>query len=367
MIDMLEQLSNAVGLIARSDVKRVADEINRRVMDLLGASLVKLYWLQEAEDGIILAPFTFINETSNPDPRAFQLSSKDPVGSVLAWVFTTGRPIWFESLASKDPAQPMRNELDGTMIAPEFLDINPRYVMDSVTCIPLMVRGEVRGLYAVELHSSGRIKPSIIALLQRLGRSLASLLWNADVYEYDQQKTSGAVQQFLNAIRKFTFDPIFLEEHYRAGFVARPFQPAFGEVEARLTKLLEVRYIRARCYRPSGGHDYIIDDIEKEIRSSHFCIADVTGASANVMMEVGMMMVLGKHFLLIRRRDDTTPRPFNISHLPIHEYDLGGDEAGLRMWDAATSRFLPLDQLIDNFIGQLSAESGSSSASPWNR
>ena len=102
MIDMLEQLSNAVGLIARSDVKRVADEINRRVMDLLGASLVKLYWLQEAEDGIILAPFTFINETSNPDPRAFQLSSKDPVGSVLAWVFTTGRPIWFESLASKD-------------------------------------------------------------------------------------------------------------------------------------------------------------------------------------------------------------------------------------------------------------------------
>ena len=64
-----------------------------------------------------------------------------------------------------------------------------------------------------------------------------------------------------------------VEGHYRAGFVARPFQPAFGEVEARLTKLLEVRYIRARCYRPSGGHDYIIDDIEKEIRSSHFCIA----------------------------------------------------------------------------------------------
>jgi hypothetical protein len=261
----------------------------------------------------------------------------------------------------------MRNEWDGTTIAPQALDITPRYVMDSVVCIPLTVRGEVRGLYAVELHSSGRIKPSIVALMQRLGRSLSSLLWNADVYEYDQQKTSGAVQQFLHAIRRFSFDPIFLEERYRAGFVARPFHPEFGEVEARISRLLETRNIRARSYRPSGGHDYIVDEIEKEIRSSHFCIADVTGGSANVMMEVGMMMILGKHFLLIRRRDDATVRPFNISHLPIHEYDLGGEEAGVRIWDTAANRFQPLDQLLDGFIAQLPAESGFSSASPWIR
>jgi hypothetical protein len=363
MIDMLEQLSNAVGVIARADVKRVADEINRRVMDLLGANMVKLYWVQEAENGIILTPFTFINETSNPDPRPFQVPQEHP--GVLSWVFYNRKPVWFESLSTKDLTQPIKNEWDGTMIDPDLLDINPRYVMDSVACIPLTVRGEIRGLYAVELHSSGRIRSPFIALMERLGRSLSSMLWNADVYEFDQQKTSGAVQQFINGIRRFVFDPIFLEEHYRAGFVSRPFQETFAEVEARLAKLLESKHIRARSYRPSGGREYIIDDIQKEIRSSHFCVADVTGTSPNVMIEVGMMMTLGKHFLLLRRHGESAPRPFNISHLPVHEYDLGGEDTGLRIWDHSKSRFQPMDHVLDSFIRQLPAESGFSSASPW--
>lgn len=44
MIDLLEQLSLAVGNITRADAKQVADTINRKVMDLVNAQIVKLYW-----------------------------------------------------------------------------------------------------------------------------------------------------------------------------------------------------------------------------------------------------------------------------------------------------------------------------------
>ncbi len=361
---MLEQLSNAVGVIARADVKQVADAVNRRVMELLGAKLIKLYWVQEAEDGVILSPFTFTNESGNPDPKPFQV----PNNGVLSWVFCNRIPLWLESLLTKDLMKPIRNEWNGEMVDPETLDVAPgRYVIDSTICIPLVVRGEVRGVYAVELHTSGKLAFSVVALMERLGKALSSLLWNADVYQYDQQKTSGAVQQFLNATRGFAFDSIFLEERYRAGFIARPFQADFAEVEARVSRLLEMKHIRARCYHPSGGREYVVEEIQKEIRNSHFCIADVTGATPNVMTEVGMMMILGKHFLLLRRRDDSTPLPFNIAHLPVRDYELSSDDEKLRIWNPGTSRFQPLDRVFDDFIGRLPVESGFSSASEWIR
>jgi hypothetical protein len=362
VFESLEQLSNAVGIVSAGDVKQVADAVNRRLMGLLGASVVKLYWSERAERGVILAPFTFVNQTENEDPRPFQLPP-EPDG-VLSWVFSTGHPLWLEGLGSKDLGQPVRNEASGEMVPPTVLDLRADYRMDSTLCMPLTVRGTVLGVYAVELQTSGRLQPPILGLMQRLGRSLSSLLWNVDVYRYDQERTSRAVQQFLSSIQHFRFDPIFLEEDFRSGFIARPFKPEFADVETRIAKLFSARGIRARAYRPSGRTEYIIDEIQKDIGGSHFCIADVTAENANVMAEVGMMMTMRKHFMLIRRHGDRTPPPFDVSAFPVYEYDVA--DQGLRFWDPGASQFQPFEQCLDSFLDHLPTETGFATAGKWS-
>ncbi|MCA1600995.1 MAG: hypothetical protein LC776_04915 [Acidobacteria bacterium] len=366
MIELLEQLSLAAGVISRTDAIQVADAMNRRIRDLVDAQVVKLYWREEAEKGVILAPVTYIDKTQDSEPRPFQLDEA-PKG-ILSYVYLTARPLWLEQIKKQDLNKSLRNKAEqDAEVPPAFLDMRSGYAwMDSMMAIPLIVRGDVRGIYSVELRVSGRLKESVLSLLQRLGKSVASLFWNADVYAYDQQKTSLAVRQFLDIIRKFSFDSLFLDEHYRAGFIARPFKPEFGVVEQELVRLLNSKGVEARHYEPSGEQGFMIADIEAQIRGSHFAIADLTGSNPNVLAEVGMMITMGKHLMLIRKRGDQTPRPFNLNQFPLYEYDVASN-GRLNAWNAAVDSFEEFDLCLERFIQHLPAETGYFSAPSWSK
>jgi hypothetical protein len=201
-------------------------------------------------------------------------------------------------------------------------------------------------------------------LLEQLMQSLGSLLWNADVYEYDLRKTSNVVAMFLTSIRQFSFDPIWLEQAYRSGFIARPFTAGFSQLEEILVALLQENGVRARHYQPRAGGTYIIDEIINQIRNLHFCICDLTGSNANVMAEVGMMMILRKQMLLLRRKGDEAPVPFDVSQYPIYEYELGNDRQ-LRLWNAAENRFQPAERVPHRFVVQLPRDTGFDAAMEW--
>lgn len=351
MIDILEQLSLAVGPISKTDVKQLVESINRKVMSFLSAQVVKTYWLEEAQDGVLLRPVTFINTTRAEDPRPFQIRG-EPSG-ILSWVFLNRCPLWLEGLRSKDLSSPVNNEVDGSIVAPDFLDMRGGYAwMNSMMCVPLTVRGDVRGLYSVELQASGRLNKNVLDLLQRIARSLSAMLWNADVYEYDIEKTSRAIQQFLaTTMSEFAFDPIFLEERFPSGFIARPFEKSFSEVDEKIVELFKTKGVRARRYEPEGGRRFIIDEIMSQIRNSHFGVADITGSNPNVLIEVGMMMSLKKHFMLIRAKGDPSSPPFDISQYPLYEYELGTE--GLRIWNPTDSKYQSFEQVLYRFIDQL--------------
>lgn len=362
MIDLLEQLSLAVGPIRKADVKHLIEAVNQKVLALLSAQVIKTYWLEEAQDGILLRPEAFINTTQAEDPRPFQI--RDQPNGVLSWVFHHKCPLWLESIRAKDLTNPATNEVDSTKITPEYLDMPGRYDwMDSMMCIPLMVRGNVWGLYSVELQTSGRLNANVLDLLQRIGKALAALLWNADVYAFDLEKTSRAIQQFLAKIGTFSFDPIFLEERFRSGFIARPFDTSFSDIEEKLVALFKARGVRARRYIYEGGRRYIIDDIMAHIQRSHFGIADITDANPNVLMEVGMMMSHRKHFMLIRKKGEVSPLPFDISQYPLYEYELRPE--GLRTWSSVDNRFQSFEEVLDRFITQLPTSTGFASADEW--
>lgn len=363
MIEQLEQLSLAVGPIAKADAKQVAEAINRKIAALMSAQVIKLYWLEEAQNGVLLRPVTFINKTLSRDPMPFQVETH-PNG-VLSWVFHEKRPLWLEDLQRKDLSAPVRNEADDTEILPNYLDMSEDYRwMDSMMCVPLIVRGDVRGLYSVELQSSSRLTGGFRELLERLAKSLSCLLWNADVYGYDQDKTSRAIEQFITTTASSSFDPIFLEERFRSGFIARPFARDFSDVEEELVALFSSRGVRARRYVPEGRTRYIIDEIMLQIRHSHFGVADITGSNPNVLAEVGMMMSWSKQFMLIRRKGDSSPPPFNVNQYPVYDYELRAGQ-GLRLWNAPDNKYESFEERLDNFIEQLPPETGFGSADRW--
>jgi hypothetical protein len=70
----------------------------------------------------------------------------------------------------------------------------------------------------------------------------------------------------------------------------------------------------------------VIKEIRRLIKSSHFCIVDITGKSPNVMMELGMMMISDKDTIIIKRADDDTPIPFNINQENVYSYKLEDDQ-----------------------------------------
>jgi len=363
MIDQLEQLSFALSSISRDEAKRVADAVSNKVMDLVNPQVIKLYWIGEAQDGVLLTPMAFINNTQDDPPRPFQITP-DHKG-ILPWVFQTRKPLWLENIKTKDLKQPMRNEAGGGEVPPDYLDMSPSSWLDSMMVVPLTIRGDIRGLLSVELGTSGRLKRPVLELLSRLARPLAALFWDADIYTYSEERTSNAVSQFLNGIGTFSFDDVLLEGEERSGFIARPFEPDFSEVERSVVSLLESKSIRARAYQPQGGRGYIIDDIQRQIRNSHFCIADLTGLNPNVMAEVGMMMVLKKNFLLLRRRGDRATVPFDLNQIPLYDYELRDGQDGLQVWNVPDNRFQPFGVVLDRFIERLPPETGFFAAREW--
>jgi GAF domain len=358
MLEELEQLSLAVGAVSRTDVERVVDAVNQRLVRLVHAQVAKLYWREEAEEGSILEPLAYVNNTRYPDPRKFPIG--DESNGVLSWVFHQGKPLWLSGLKDSDLDAPILNLATGNEIPPEQLDVRSSPDLDAIITVPILIRGHVHGVYSIEALSAERFNERILDLLRHLTNALAPLLWNADVYSFDLQKTTRAVSKFLYSVRDFTFDPVWLEQDIRSGFVARPFGSEFTRAHEILSELLKSKGVIARHYEPMEGRGLVIDEIMRQVRNSHFCICDITSANANVMAEVGMVMILRKPMMLIRKKGDETPIPFDLGHQQVYHYEVAGGE--LQVWNPAEAQFRPFSPVLDDFINQLPTETGFFSA-----
>lgn len=229
--------------------------------------------------------------------------------------------------------------------------------------VPIRERGLVYGLYSVELPVSHGLSERVVSLMQRLSKSLGTLLYNADVFEYDMSKSGRAINQFRNAVQNFSFDRVMLDQDWRTAFVARPYKDEFLRVQEVLERMLLKRGIRARHYE-SENRQYVVNEIVGQIRNAHFCIADLTGNNLSVVAEVGMMMVLNKKPLVLRRKGDTSVIPFDLSQFSFWEYDLGRDDE-LLVLIPATGRMVPFDDMLERFLNELPPEVGFFMAKEW--
>jgi hypothetical protein len=216
----------------------------------------------------------------------------------------------------------------------------------------------------VELDSaSEQLSDRVVYLMQRLARSLGTLQYNADTYQWDLKKTGKAIRAFLDSIQTFTFDSVLLDQNWRTAFVARPYRKEFGAVQAAIEGILAECGVRGKHYVPETKQ-YVVSEIINQIKNAHFCIADLTGNNPNVLAEVGMMMVVNKSVLVLKERNDDAEIPFDLSQFSVWEYELSRDDA-LLVWSAADQRLIPLREIVERFLKTLVPETGFAAAKRW--
>ena len=347
-------------LITKDEAKEIIRTVNDALYKLLKAHIIDVRWKQGAEGGVILNSFCSFDETTRGKPKPYLIrdNSNDDQTGVWTWVYENRKPLWIENIKSEDLRQPVRNEATGD-------DIEPRYLRffeatDSIMAIPLTFRDTVWGIYSVELPASGKLTLETKELMERISRPIATITWKADAQEFKREQRSEALRLFCKSWEVYKFTK------YRTGFIARPFDPKFNIVEECITKILENKSICAEHYKFGPGKEtLVIKEIMEKIRSSHFGIVDITGCNFNVMLELGMMMILEKKFFLLRRNDDETKVPFDISGYHYFEYE-EKQPGQIHVQDPGTKQYEPIGHMLENFVKRLEDDPAFLAAKHWS-
>ena len=260
-------------------------------------------------------------------------------------MYLNGKSVWIENIKTQNLENPVRNLATGENIESKYLDIFSN--TDSIMATPLTCRGTVWGICSVELRGSGVFTEEALKLMERIARPITLVIWRADVRSFNQSRMSSAINRFSEWIDTVNFRQLL--QPYRAGFIARPYEPEFSVVEDAIKEILEKNKIQAQHYIQQPGLGYALDHLLSQISDSHFGIVDITGCNPNVMIELGMMLMLRKKLLLVRRMDDSTEVPFDIRPYTYYEYELKGPD--IRIWDPANNRFLAsIEEALQPFI-----------------
>lgn len=358
MLGELEKLSLSLDTITQPDAERIIHVVNKIFINMLNPHIVDLIWKGEGKNGVILRPFITSYDTSRRGgAKPYQVAEGNR--GIWTWVYHFRQPVWIESIKSQNLSTPVKNEATGEGIDSSYLNIFTD--TDSIMTVPLVFRDVVWGVYSIELPISGKFTQEILELMERVAMPLAVIVWKADTFVLNQKQTSEAVRLVADAILDGGFQEIMTP--YRSGFIARPFAPEFNNLEICIKSILEKRQILARHYVARPGAGIVIEDIMKQIKSSHFGVIDISGFNLNVMIELGMFMVLRKKFIVLQQKGDTTLLPFDIR--PYHVTEYVAQEADICYWDPVDEQYEPIETLLHPFITDLFDDPNFVAAKPW--
>ncbi len=341
MLDELERLSKTADLLTEGDAKRIIETVASKLVETFGLHIVDVLWREEARDGIILRPFSWHDKTTRGEPTSYAIR-EDSVG-IWPWVYYNCKPIWIERV--RDRRIPLKDEITQEQLGDEYNDIFS--ATDSLIAYPLVFRNAVRGLICLEHPQSRVFTIATVELLGRIASSLSSILWKVDTQTVYRRQASEAVRLFDEAVR---VKPLQFAL-YRSGFVVRSFDEKFNDMEKCIKNFMDQEEIQVQRYVHRPGQRIVIQEIINKIAESHFAIVDVTEFNPNVMLELGMILMINKPVMLLRRNDDGAEPPFDLLALDFHHYEIS---QGPRMSivDPATNRSdaveLKLQELLDN-------------------
>ena len=126
----------------------------------------------------------------------------------------------------------------------------------------------------------------------------------------------------------------------RPAFLAIPYRAEFDGVKNTVLTAAENCNFDCEVTGDLNDTGTVIDHVWQGIRRADVVVADISGANANVMIEVGMAAALGKEVILITQDEEL---PFDIRHWRSQTYlasDLPGLQADLEAaFGAVTARY----------------------------
>lgn len=365
----LERISLSLDFITSEDGKKILHIVNQRLYEILRARIIDVRWKEVATDGVIFQPFF----STEPDPKPYPLNETS--GGVWSWLYKEARPVWVENDPKRGSGQPLKNLAIGVDIEDKYLKIDPK--TRHLISVPLLLKDVVWGAYTFEWGEFGKVDAETLDSIRQLGPLIARIVWKVDVYNRNKKHTG----QSIALLEKSIFSPSFITvvlNPYRAGFIARPFEPAFNDIEKFVKSFINKHRIKAQHYVSTHGRPIVIEDLQREIRSSHFGIVDITGLNENVMIELGMLMVLERKVLLLRRFDDQSDKsdemklPFDLQGRQIYRYQIAPPSAGkgastpeINVINAADGQAVKLSEVLYNFIAELQSDRSFEEALPW--
>jgi nucleoside 2-deoxyribosyltransferase len=230
------------------------------------------------------------------------------------------------------------------LLSPDYLEFHNE--TDSLMAVPLIFHDLPWGLYSIELPFSKRLGPLALTLIARFAQNVLTILWKVDAYETNRDQTQDAIHSLSDFLRATDFHE-FLKSA-KTAFMARPFTPECEAVETAINEALEQKHAQVKAQSVVPDASYVLDEIIKQIQSCVFGIVDITGCTANVVMELGMMASLGKPFLIFRRADDTAALPFNVGHYSFHRYEFR--DGMMKVIDPGTGKLEPVDTVLEPLL-----------------
>ena len=340
-----DQLVKGLDLVSHDDAVDIVRAVLTRVRGEIGANAVNV-WMRISDESNrdVLQVFAASADYDQNLPRLIVVD--DNAKGLLPWAVEQRRAVWLDDVRT---ALPLADRISSDAIEERYLrfDDNTR----SILAIPIIYHEQLRGIIVAQSGLSHGFTDYHFELIKTLMMPTAIMIWKSAVTEENHHHTRHAIEKFkMHASR-----PSSSLNPYRTGFIARPFEPGFGELAAALTGIFKDFRIRAESYSQSLEGTLVITDILAKINATHFAILDITGLKPNVLIELGAVIHSEKKFLLLQQNSDQTRLPFNISGFPVFKYLIDHNEITVIQ---PSGERLTLKDCMSGLIDQLLREKG---------
>jgi hypothetical protein len=347
----LKKLRLAPDFISEEQANQILRFVNGYVAAETGAHLIDVLWRQHAQRGeIILNPQSHgcINRTGRRQTLPYVLTAD--ITGAWAPAYREGHPLLFRNLKHTATATVV-DDLSVHEFDRARLDVYP--ATDMLFVVPLTVENVVCGLFSIEWDRSFELSRQFRTMIDAAADTCAMVCWKSEITALTHGQTAEAINIFIDAItetgERHELDPA------RTGFFARPYEDRFGLLESIINRHLATRGVAAHSFSPVPGRGLVVPDILRAIERAHFGLVDITGQSANVMLELGAIMGANKQFVVIRDEEDRSDLPFDAAPYQCNYYRWDGDAVYVLASNNTAPE--PIGCFLDRFIGEIESSS----------
>ena len=352
--DEYARLARSVGYVSERQARDIISIVLEKIKRDCKANIVEI-WVRESGHGNVdvLRSYIRLKDENIPASQVIALT-RDATG-LLAWITEKRRPVWLNDI--KSGATSGRNLHNDELIEGRYFNLFDR--TRAFAAVPIEYRDQLRAILTVEVvdDNASRIEKEDVTLLSEISEATAIMIWKAGVFLENEKQADEAI----NFLRSTDTKRVQSFASHRTGFIARPFHGDFEPVCDEIEEFFRRRNIQAATYQPAAGEPYVVQEMQDQINSAHFGIADITGLNHNVMLEAGMMINTNKPLLIIRRKDDTTPIPFDIAGRQYYRYTRRGGET--YVFDGRTET--SIEEFIGRFVDALLRDKNFREAREW--